>query len=246
VCIRPGVDVSGISPSTTKEHLREFFTFCGNISDIQHTDLTHATIYFSKAASVKTALMLDGGQLDGSTLHVTGDADHPHTDSPTQKEGHFEQADKPRAGIAAEYLAKGYVLKDDILKRAIEIDEKQGISKKFLNYLNQLDTTVGERTLGPEKTVSGKVQETVASAADQAKAIDQEKGITKTAYDYYAKALASPFGQKVLQFYTSTSKQVTDIHEEALRISAEHKAAAPKPDSPAASGPVPGTSAPAA
>ena len=37
-----------------------------------------------------------------------------------------------------------------------------------------------------------------------------------------AKALASPFGQKVKAFYTETSKQVLDIHEEARRIAAEH------------------------
>ena len=43
---------------------------------------------------------------------------------------------------------------------------------------------------------------------------------------YYAKALSSPFGQKVKAFYTTTSKQVLDIHEEARRIHETHKASA--------------------
>lgn len=41
---------------------------------------------------------------------------------------------------------------------------------------------------------------------------------------YYAKAMASPLGLKVKEFYTTTSKQVRDIHEEARRIAAEEKA----------------------
>jgi hypothetical protein len=40
---------------------------------------------------------------------------------------------------------------------------------------------------------------------------------------YLSQALASPFGQKVKSFYTTTSKQVVDIHEEARRIATEQK-----------------------
>lgn len=36
-------------------------------------------------------------------------------------------------------------------------------------------------------------------------------------------ALNSPFGQKVLAFYTSTSKQAKDVHEEAVRIKESKK-----------------------
>jgi len=36
------------------------------------------------------------------------------------------------------------------------------------------------------------------------------------------KAITSPLGQKVRSFYTDTSKQVLDIHEEARRI-ADHE-----------------------
>lgn len=40
-------------------------------------------------------------------------------------------------------------------------------------------------------------------------------------------------GQKVLSFYTSTSKQVLDIHDEARRIVDQHKAhTPPKPTTP--------------
>ncbi|TFK70362.1 hypothetical protein BDN72DRAFT_839068 [Pluteus cervinus] len=228
------VNVSGISPTTTEIKLDEFFSFCGNIKSIDfHGD--HATINFEKASAAHTALMLNGGALDGAHLRVSSDVEHHDEEHQHAKEGRpIEQSDKPRAGIAAEYLAKGYILSDGILQRAIQIDQQKGISKNFINYLSSLDSHIGSRTLGPDKTVSGKVQETVAAATQQAKAVDEQKGISKLAGDYYSKALSSPFGQKIFDFYTTTSKQVFDIHEEARRIHAEHKAAnAPSPEATA-------------
>lgn len=44
-------------------------------------------------------------------------------------------------------------------------------------------------------------------------------------HQYYSKALSSAWGEKARAFYTTTSKQALDIHEEAKRISAEQKAA---------------------
>ena len=43
--------------------------------------------------------------------------------------------------------------------------------------------TTGAKALGPEKTISGKVQETLVSATQQAKAVDEQRGISKTAGD---------------------------------------------------------------
>jgi len=61
--------------------------------------------------------------------------------------------------------------------------DKQGISKRFLNYFHSIDTSLGARTLGPDQTISGKVQSTVTAATQQAKTIDEQRGLTKTAHD---------------------------------------------------------------
>ncbi|KZT67063.1 hypothetical protein DAEQUDRAFT_694599 [Daedalea quercina L-15889] len=214
------VQVSNLSPSTTKEHLHEFFSFCGKITSIDHDASEQtATVHFEKPSAAKTALMLNGGSLDGSTLTVTSEKEH-HDERPTSAgDGvHFEQSDKPRAAIAAEYLAKGYQLHDQILQRAIELDSQHGISSRFLSYMKSLDNTLGEKVVGHDKTISGHVQEKLSQATQQAKAVDEQKGYSKQASDYYTRAVSSPWGQKVFQFYTTTSKQVRDIHEEALRI----------------------------
>ncbi|KAI6147264.1 hypothetical protein BKA82DRAFT_1001949 [Pisolithus tinctorius] len=222
------VKVSGIGKDTSELMLRDFFSFCGKITNIELKEdhQKSAIVTFERPSAAKTALMLDGGTLNGATLHVTSDAEHAEQAEPQEHPSpvrHIEQSDKPRAGIAAEYLAKGYQLSDHVLQRAIEIDNKQGISKKFLSYFNGLDTSIGQRALGPEQTISGKVQSTYYQARDRAMSIDEQKGLSKAAHEYYSKALASPVGQKVLSFYTNTSKQVFDIHEEARRIVGQHK-----------------------
>ncbi|KAH8114654.1 hypothetical protein DFH11DRAFT_1592580 [Phellopilus nigrolimitatus] len=233
------VHVSNISPTTTEPKLHDFFTFCGTIESIDFKGADgESTVYFEKPSAVTTALMLNGGTLEGAQLTVKTDdqelpdedRDGPHPDGVP-----FHQSDKPRAGIAAEYLAMGYTLSDSILQRAIHLDNQKGISKRFLSYFNTLDTTVGAKALGPDQTVSGKVQSTLSSATDRARSVDEQKGYSKSANDYYSKAIASPSGQKVKLFYTTAAKRLFDIHEEARRIAkskaGEPVAATPTPDS---------------
>ncbi|KDQ62243.1 hypothetical protein JAAARDRAFT_30127 [Jaapia argillacea MUCL 33604] len=221
------VNVTGIAPQTAEQHLHDFFTFCGKITSIDFKEgpPKSATIYFEKPSAAKTALMLNGGTLDGAHLTVVSEKVHPDDDNDTPHHAGetIEQEVKPRAGIAAEYLARGYTLSDNILEQAIKMDNERGISKRFLSYFNSLDTTVGSKALGPQQTISGKVQETFTAATQQARTVDQQRGISKTATDYYQKALSSPLGKKVWDFYTTTTKQVLDIHEEARRIADQQK-----------------------
>ncbi|OCH91110.1 hypothetical protein OBBRIDRAFT_818942 [Obba rivulosa] len=236
------VHVSNISSATTEQHLADFFTFCGKIASISYDPEKHtATIHFEKPSAAKTALMLNGGTLDGAQIEVTSDVAHPAHD---EHQGPPEQSDKPRAGIAAEYLARGYKLSDQVLQRAIEVDQKHGISNHFLSYIQDLDTKIGAKAVGPEKTISGKVQETLISATQQARTIDEQKGISKQAFDYYGRAISSPWGQKVKEFYTTTSKQVLDVHEEARRIADAHKQTSPSSSAPTAVSTATGTAAP--
>ncbi|ETW82006.1 hypothetical protein HETIRDRAFT_418015 [Heterobasidion irregulare TC 32-1] len=230
------VNVSDIAPTTSEKQLHDFFTI--KSVDFKENEKS-ATVHFEKSSAAKTAIMLNGGTLDGAHLTVTSDVVHPDDEETPHVEGTpIEQSDKPRAGIAAEYLAKGYTLSDHILQRAIHIDNEKGISKRFLNYFQSVDTSLGAKALGPDQTISGKVTSTLQNATQQARAVDEQKGISKSATDYYTRALSSPLGQRVRAFYTTTSKQVLDIHEEARRLSAEHKAANPSPSTstPAAAG----------
>ncbi|KAI9443064.1 hypothetical protein H4582DRAFT_1152301 [Lactarius indigo] len=221
------VNVSSIAASTTEQQLHDFFSYCGKISQINLDETgpsKSAVVHFEKPNAAKTALILNGGSLDGAHLSVHSDTVHPDEEEAPHVPGSpLDQSDKPRAGIAAEYLAKGYKLSDSILQRAIQLDNEKGISTRFLNYFQSLDVSIGAKALGPDQTLSGKVTSTFQTATQRAKTVDEQKGYTKVAGDYYTRALGSPLGQRVRSFYTSTSKQILDIHEEARRIAGEHK-----------------------
>lgn len=72
--------------------------FCGKIGSINFDRASSsATIHFEKPSAVKTAVMLNGGTLDGSHLTVIAEKEHPdHVE--VDHERSIEQSDKPRAG----------------------------------------------------------------------------------------------------------------------------------------------------
>merc|ERR1712000_454513 len=143
------VHVSGISSSTSEKDVRDFFSFCGKISDLKIEDdskteagpTKKATVTFEKETAAKTALLLDSTQLGPAQIHVTsgtstGEAtkaagDHEHDDVP--------QEEKPRSRIFAEYLAHGYVISDKAIERALALDQQHGVSQKFTSYLSTFD-----------------------------------------------------------------------------------------------------------
>ena len=117
----------------------------------------------------------------------------------------IEQEDKPRSRIVAEYLAHGYSISDQAIQRAIELDNKHGFSSKFTTALNSFDTKY--------------------KATDKARGIDERYKLSNQAASgwqslnhYFEKALSTPTGQKVRDFYRQTDKQVRDIHNEARRL----------------------------
>lgn len=181
-----------------------FDRFCGKIASIDFdASAKSAVIHFEKASAAKTALMLNGGTLDGAQLSVTSPTEHH---DPESAEAHhpdtpIDQTDKPRAGIAAEYLAKGYVLSDGILQRAIELDNQRGISKRFLSYFQSIDSTLGQKALGPDQKISAKVAEKLYQAQEQAKTIDQQKGITTKAGDVRRNFLSTSMTRLMIRRY---------------------------------------------
>ncbi|OCF42435.1 hypothetical protein I317_03680 [Kwoniella heveanensis CBS 569] len=228
------IHVSGLATETTEDKLHDFFSFCGKLVSVKKSG-NEADITFEKLSAMRTSLMLNGGTLDGAHLEVTSASDaEPKTASvlPTGATGStpigatehgISQEDKPKAAIVAEYLAHGYALGDNVIQKAIDLDHKQGISARFLSFFNSLDSTVGNKVVGENKTVSGKITESAAAGVAKAREVDQHRGFTAKFHDYYSKVFGTPIGQKVVQFYTTTQKQVLDVHEEAKRIAEEKK-----------------------
>ncbi|RWA05373.1 hypothetical protein EKO27_g9735 [Xylaria grammica] len=208
------VYVQKISAQTREQQIKEFFSFCGKITDLkvsQADDGTQdATVTFEKETAAKTAQLLNNTELDGSQIVVTAadgqpDDGTPHSANVDRDTDHISQEEKPRSRILAEYLAHGYVVGDVAIERAIELDQKHGVSTRFMNTLTHLDQKF--------------------HATDRAKAADQSYGITHRANSlfsgltsYFEKASNTPTGKRLVKFYTDGQRQAQDIHVEAQRL----------------------------
>ncbi|KAL9056382.1 MAG: hypothetical protein Q9162_002973 [Coniocarpon cinnabarinum] len=210
------VHVKNISSHTSEAQVKDFFSFCGKISNLSISkdgDAQSAAVTFEKPTAAKTALLLDNTQLGPNLVHVSSAASLEELSSPKSAGGHDEHAqsedvpqeDKPRARIIAEYLAHGYTFSDQAIQRAIDLDKQHGYSSRFSTALSSWD----------QKT----------KASERAAAIDQKFGVSnkagqgyRTFNSYFEKAMNTPSGQKVRDFYMNTSKQVVDVHTEARRL----------------------------
>ncbi|RYP40674.1 hypothetical protein DL767_001532 [Monosporascus sp. MG133] len=211
------VYVKGISAQTDDKEIKDFFSFCGKITDIQVTssgeNKKEASVTFEKPTAAKTAQLLNNTQLGGAQITVTPADASGHDDEQHQPSGgngdrdtdEIAQEEKPRSRILAEYLAHGYVVGDAALQQAIELDTKHGVTERFRKTLTTLDQKY--------------------HATDHARATDQSYGISARVgslfgglSSYFEKATSSPTGKKLVQFYANSQRQVQDIHAEARRL----------------------------
>lgn len=167
-----------------------------------------ASVTFEKETAAKTALLLDNTQLGPSQVHVTaGQTLEQASGGKTAgaSEDDLAQEDKPRARVAAEMLAHGYNLSDQVIQKALALDQQHGISTRFTTALQNFDA---------KYKVSEKAKTTDTQYGISAKANEGWKGFNS----YFEKALGTPTGLKVRQFYEQGSKQVLDVHNEAKHL----------------------------
>lgn len=218
------VHVKNIGSATEDKEIKDFFSFCGKIANIDITaadDSTkNATVTFEKETAARTALLLNQTSLGGKEISVTSETapsdsspDATKGLEPTTAEGVpgdgttpvLTQEEKPRARILAEVLAHGYLVAETGLQKAIALDEQHGISARFLQTLRRLDERTGAR--------------------DHARAADETYGLTARASSlltglgsYFERASHTPTGRKVVEFYATSQRQVQDVYNEARRL----------------------------
>jgi len=171
-------------------------------------------VTFEKETAAKTALLLDNTQLGKSQVHVSTastidqvatQAGSATTSAAQAAEDHIAQEDKPRSRIIAEYLAHGYSLSDNVIQKAIAVDQKQGISGRFTSTLQNFDSKY--------------------KVTDKSKEVDRQYQVSNKAMNawgglnsYFERAMGTPTGQKLRDFYVQGAQQVTDVHNEARRL----------------------------
>ncbi|CAK4031930.1 related to actin cytoskeleton (VIP1) [Lecanosticta acicola] len=209
------VHVKGISAQTSEKEVRDFFSFCGKIQSLSVKPETSdsassqsASVTFEKETAAKTALLLDNTQLGPSQVNVTAASslDDLSGGKPASNDNDdLAQEDKPRARVAAEMLAHGYVLSDQAIQRALALDQQHGISTRFNKALQDFDT---------KYKVTERAQQADKSYGVSARADAGWRGLNS----YFEKALGTPTGQKIRAFYEQGQKQVLDVHNEAKHL----------------------------
>lgn len=96
-------------------------------------------------------------------------------------------------------------MSDQVIQRAIQLDQKHGFSQKFTGALAGFDQKY--------------------KATDTAKSMDNKYGVSERAMSawgglssYFEKAMGTPTGQRIREFYLQGDKQVRDVHNEARRL----------------------------
>ncbi|KAI8070140.1 hypothetical protein BDF21DRAFT_366686 [Thamnidium elegans] len=216
------VIVKNISAQSSEKTVREFFLFCGKITEfelITDDDNEHqvALIHFERDSAAKTATLLSNALIDDCHIVAT-----PYFESTTSEEKEnvednstSSQESKPKSRIAAEILANGYILQDQVVAKGLEYDAKYSFSSRLTGYFTTLTSNVksiDEKYRIWDKAVEidnkFKIQEKVQNAAVTAQS-------TATA------ALQSPTGQKVERIASQTFAQIAAVHFEAKQIQTE-------------------------
>ncbi|KAH3661909.1 hypothetical protein OGAPHI_006088 [Ogataea philodendri] len=228
------VVASGIPLEVSDSQIEEFFSFCGktkSIEPVEKGDKTKAVkVEFVNASAVSTALLLNGAELGGGNIKVveeglskqpvvpasgyvgTQSADSSSAGSATTD---IAQEDKPKSTILAEYLANGYVLSDGLVQKAVEFDQKNGISSNFKQFLGNLDS---------KYHIQDKNQQLYQQANSQL-GLDDKFARGRTKLDtYFDKFKNDKYGSRIHRFYTDVTSDAKQVHEEAKRLAEFKKA----------------------
>ncbi|SMR50045.1 unnamed protein product [Zymoseptoria tritici ST99CH_1A5] len=136
---------------------------------------------------------------------AAADAKDKATDLRDAAANEIAQEDKPRARVAAEMLAHGYVISDQAIQKALALDQQHGVSKQFTTALQNFDA---------KYHVTEKAQQVDQKYDVTGKGMQAWAGLTS----YFEKAAETPTGQKLRSFYEQGSKQVLDVHNEAKHL----------------------------
>jgi len=146
------VFVSNISPTANEKTVSEFFSFCGKITEMKLVTYPNkggeATVTFETEAAAKTALLLTNALIADRPITVvpyTSADDHHfqqtsstpeavrkelYGDQVPNKEHSVPAEQRTKTSVVASMLAAGYILGNDAILKARDIDEQNQISVK--------------------------------------------------------------------------------------------------------------------
>ncbi|KAI9498143.1 hypothetical protein BDB00DRAFT_801288 [Zychaea mexicana] len=215
------VIVKNVSLKSNENTVKEFFLFCGKIKEFELTkddDGAHqvALINFERESAAKTATLLSNALIDdcnitaapyfSSAIPVAEDEGESATSEKEAEE--TSQEGKPKSRIAAEILANGYLLQDQIVAKGLDYDSKYGLSNRITGYLGMLQTNV--------RSIDNKYR-----IWDKAVELEQKYKIQEKVQTAAQSALQSQPGQRARGIAEQTFAQIAAVHMEATKIKTE-------------------------
>lgn len=232
------VTVSQVPTTITHEKLLQFFGFCGSIRSINEVSKSDKTasyeITFESPKAVSTALLLNDAELEGVPIVVTELSNPPAYSGPSETVSDnkiqrddatitgddnyddISQEEKPKSAIFAQLLAQGYNISDQLIAKSIKFDNEKGYSTKFKDFLTGLDTKY-IHSQQPGSTANKNLNKVNDSWSSLTSSFQKSKYQQKLSH-YFEKAQQSPYGVKIHEFYKTLAKDVTDVHNEAVRL----------------------------
>lgn len=96
-------------------------------------------INFERESAAKTATLLSNALIDDCHIQVAPYFSQtvPEKEETEEKQEEAKtQEGKPKSRIAAEILANGYLLQDQVVAKGLEYDNKYGLSTRLGGYLS--------------------------------------------------------------------------------------------------------------
>lgn len=240
----PAVLVSNVGPDVTVDKIEEFFSFCGQITEVKSLGSGTFEVVFKLTKAVETAILLNDAELETSTISVatatsstgpplyesSGDvsidamaktAVQNGTGYPDPDTEDISQEEKPKLAVLAQLLAAGYKISDKLIAKAIQIDQQQGISTRFKAFITNLDAKYIHSN-DPDSVASKNLEKANIALGDLTSKLTTFANL-RDVRNYLDKAAATHTGLRIHKFYKSVAKEIKDVHEEAFRLYALQK-----------------------
>ncbi|KAJ2782863.1 Protein vip1 [Coemansia javaensis] len=204
--------VERIPLSASADTVREFFTFCGDITVLElqknEAGFQSALIKFAAPEAAKTALLLSHALINHEAIEVmplfpealppgtppaaADAADNraappPAARAPTAADTNYEG--KPALYVAHELLAAGYMLGERVLSRASEFDSKYRVTDRTQTQARSLDSTYKVTSYLHQWDEKFKISSRAKSAIDKMQNHPTGQKLMLTVNDAYQSAL---------------------------------------------------------
>ncbi|KAG4302926.1 hypothetical protein PCANB_000757 [Pneumocystis canis] len=217
------VNISSISGGLSEETIRIFFSSCGKILKLELNkkadEIEKMKITFDSHKAAKSALRLNGAQLDDSKLIVEADY-FGNIQKYTEiinyyimiVSNYLKTCIKEQSFRLSKCLSYGYVFSDNTFQKGIEFNEKHKISEHLLSIMQSVFKKI--KVINDKYSIDKKLK----NFNSKYDILDTLKKKINIIMHYFQLTMNTKIGNKIYTFYIKFCEKCRNIHEEARRL----------------------------